>query len=124
MAQEEQAQVEQIHEKIPKKKKCVVCGDPTYSERAKFCLNCITGCKPSSVEYAVFRAIRHGELKPIAECVCVDCGKPAQHYDHRDYNKPLEVDPVCRVCNAKRGHAIPYGKTADGTPISHLVQYQ
>ena len=97
---------------------CVVCGGATYSKRAKFCRECFVGAKPSSVEYAVFSAIKRGELKPIKECICVDCGKPAQHYDHRDYNEPIKVDPVCRVCNAARGHAIPYGKTADGKPIS------
>lgn len=34
---------------------------------------------------------------------CVDCGKPAQVYDHRDYNQPIKVDPVCQKCNLKRG---------------------
>ena len=39
---------------------------------------------------------------------CVDCGKRAEHYDHRDYTKPLEVEPVCRSCNKLRGPAHPY----------------
>ena len=30
----------------------------------------------------------------------------ATQYDHRDYNKPLEVTPVCPSCNGKRGAAI------------------
>ena len=29
----------------------------------------------------------------------------AYDYDHRDYSKPLEVDPVCRRCNQMRGPA-------------------
>jgi len=29
------------------------------------------------------------------------CGKRAQVYDHRDYFKPLEVTPVCWVCNLR-----------------------
>jgi hypothetical protein len=37
---------------------------------------------------------------------CVDCGAQARDYDHRDYNKPLEVNPVCRRCNLRRGPAI------------------
>lgn len=74
----------------------------------------MTGSKPSSVEYAVVRAIRRGDLKPVRECVCVDCGAPARHYDHRDYNKPAKVEPVCKSCNARRGPAIRYGKTATG----------
>ena len=26
---------------------------------------------------------------------CVDCGLKANRYDHRDYNKPLDVESVC-----------------------------
>lgn len=40
------------------------------------------------------------------EVACVDCGKRAKHYDRRDYNKPLEVQPVCQPCNCKRGKAV------------------
>lgn len=36
---------------------------------------------------------------------CVDCDKPAREYDHRDYSRPLDVQPVCRSCNKKRGTA-------------------
>jgi len=28
-------------------------------------------------------------------------------YDHRDYFKLLEVEPVCRGCNRRRGQAFP-----------------
>ena len=37
---------------------------------------------------------------------CVDCGANATDYDHRDYNKPLDVEPVCRSCNIRRGNAV------------------
>lgn len=53
-------------------------------------------------------AIRLGFLPPIAQCVCVDCGAPAKHYDHRDYSKPLDVEPVCHACNVRRGPAISF----------------
>jgi len=36
---------------------------------------------------------------------CVDCGCRASQYDHRNYNKPKEVVPVCSSCNYKRGQA-------------------
>lgn len=36
---------------------------------------------------------------------CVDCGGVATEYEHRDYAKPLEVEPVCRGCNLRRGGA-------------------
>lgn len=39
---------------------------------------------------------------------CVDCGKPAQGYDHRNYYYPIRVDSVCQPCNAKRGEGFPY----------------
>ena len=57
---------------------------------------------------AVHKEIKAGRLKPITECICVDCGRPAEHYDHRDYNRPIDVDPVCAVCNARRGSAVEY----------------
>ena len=37
---------------------------------------------------------------------CVDCKKPADVYDHRDYGKPIDVVPVCKSCNRKRGEAL------------------
>lgn len=63
---------------------------------------------------AVKRAILNGELLPILEyTLCVDCSKPAACYDHRDYNKPLEVEPVCTSCNGLRGPAKPYPEECD-----------
>lgn len=37
---------------------------------------------------------------------CIDCGAAAQHYDHRDYSRPLNVEPVCVSCNCKRGPGV------------------
>lgn len=54
----------------------------------------------------VCSAIDAGDLPKLDGAnPCFDCGKPAQHYDHRDYGKPLDVDPVCRTCNKLRGSA-------------------
>lgn len=52
-------------------------------------------------------AKRKGELPKLNEIVvaCMDCGKRATVYDHRDYSKPLEVSPVCDSCNLRRGQA-------------------
>lgn len=56
---------------------------------------------------AVQLAVLNGLLLPVTMHRCVDCRtKPAVDYDHRDYTKPLEVDPVCRRCNLMRGHAL------------------
>ena len=54
----------------------------------------------------VERAIKKGALPSPRGLICVDCGGIASDYEHRDYAKPLEVVPVCRSCNAKRGPAI------------------
>jgi hypothetical protein len=57
--------------------------------------------------YAVSTAIRYGLLPRLdGSIACVDCAAPAQEYDHRDYSKPLEVVPVCKSCNRRRGTAI------------------
>ena len=63
----------------------------------------------------VMAAIRKGVLPRLShikklshEIMCVDCGAQAQCWDHRDYRKPLDVDPVCHRCNILRGKALPY----------------
>jgi len=55
----------------------------------------------------VREAILRGELARLPNgTLCVDCRVvPALQYDHRDYSKPLEVEPVCRRCNRRRGPA-------------------
>lgn len=58
----------------------------------------------------VSKAIRAGKLAPIHTLQCVDCaalGKKtsAEVYDHRSYDAPLVVEPVCKSHNAIRGGA-------------------
>lgn len=55
----------------------------------------------------VAQAIRRGLLPHPKGLTCADCGGAAVEYDHRDYNRPLDVAPVCRRCNLRRGKAIP-----------------
>ena len=57
---------------------------------------------------AVMIAIKRGALANLkkVETKCTDCGARATQYDHRDYNLPLQVEPVCRRCNLLRGPAI------------------
>lgn len=56
---------------------------------------------------AVYKAVRKGLIPSlkIHDIACVDCGNSATDYDHRNYDKPLEVEPVCRACNLRRGPA-------------------
>lgn len=46
-----------------------------------------------------------GELPQPQALICVDCGKDADVYDHRDYSEPLQVAAVCHSCNQLRGPA-------------------
>lgn len=55
----------------------------------------------------VSRAKKAGLLRSPRGMKCTDCDAGAIEYDHRDYNYPLVVDPVCRRCNVRRGSAIP-----------------
>lgn len=57
---------------------------------------------------AVRKAVLDGELPNLKtqEVVCSNCKNArATQYDHRDYNKPLQVAPVCASCNGKLGKA-------------------
>lgn len=61
---------------------------------------------PKNVRSVIKKEIRDGRLKKLdGSVLCVDCNRPASVYDHRDYSKPSKVDPVCFVCNARRGPA-------------------
>lgn len=53
-------------------------------------------------------AVRAGKLPRLGDgkTKCTDCRSPASQYDHRDYSRPLDVQPVCRNCNIKRGKGI------------------
>jgi len=56
-------------------------------------------------------AVARGDLPRVNDLACVDCGEyRAQCYDHRDYTKPLEVEPVCGGCNKRRGPGYPYNQ--------------
>jgi hypothetical protein len=108
--------------------KCQTCDHDLPLERhpnLKFCEPCKKrrtadsvrhSVKKSGAEgaYAVMRlAIRLGLLAHPKNFSCVDCGFPAHAYDHRDYNKPLDVAPVCYTCNRKRGAALPFVRIDD-----------
>jgi hypothetical protein len=87
---------------------CIDCGNPHSRHPSTWrCQPCNDAL--SAVRYAarlaVLRAVRSGALAPAAECLCIDCEASAMDYDHRDYSRPLEVDPVCRKCNQRRGPA-------------------
>ncbi len=85
---------------------CILCGGPTLRHtQAIYCRQCRRGAERmrSAAHRAVKQAIIRGTLLPLATQYCVGCGAFAVAYDHRDYSKPLAVDPVCRSCNRRRG---------------------
>jgi hypothetical protein len=56
---------------------------------------------------AVYLAVQRGDLPRLDGTIkCTDCPNKARHYDHRDYTKPLDVQPVCVSCNRLRGTAL------------------
>jgi hypothetical protein len=54
---------------------------------------------------AVGALVYAGRIQPAWALSCVDCAAPASEYDHRDYGRPLDVEPVCHSCNIRRGPA-------------------
>jgi len=93
---------------------CRVC-DSEIQDRhhsAKLCFPCADHKENGGhkAHAKVKKAIKDGFLSPVKHLKCLDCGSQAEIYDHKDYNKPLEVEPVCRSCNRKRGSAIPLSK--------------
>ena len=95
---------------------CSICSGEIINRdpRAKHCWDCsesygiLNGARKAIA--AVAKAVKKGLLPSVKTLTCVDCGRPGECYDHRDYNKPLDVVPVCRKCNYRRGSAIPVKK--------------
>lgn len=94
------------------KRHCKACGSVIARDRMNISPYCSTRCA-SEVNAISNRACRKvkqavaaGHIAPIVEGTkCVDCGGQAQEFDHREYCKPLAVDPVCHRCNLRRGPA-------------------
>jgi hypothetical protein len=102
-------------------RKCLRCGHEWYPKVPGTPLRC-GKCKtpywdtPPTNEFAgmrnkaillVQREKYAGRLPVLSQVTtaCVDCGKRAVYYEHRDYKQPLNVVPVCASCNCKRGKA-------------------
>ncbi len=62
----------------------------------------------ASARSMVHYAIKNGKLKCLKKNVifCAYCKCRATVYDHRDYNRPLDVTPCCYSCNVRLGMAI------------------
>jgi hypothetical protein len=94
---------------------CLECGEGEWVAGSNAGFVCYSCSPPEErdplgkqrAHAAVANAIRTGKLPHPTECLCADCGGPAIEFDHRDYNEPLSVAPVCRGCNLRRGPAVP-----------------
>lgn len=89
-------------------KTCFDCGQEINRlgyRSAVYCLPCAN--KRVDIGLLASRKVKAqidaGAMPHPSLCVCVDCGDKARDYDHRDYGKPLDVEPVCRRCNILRG---------------------
>ena len=67
----------------------------------------LMGKRRSKSALWVSKAIKLGIIHHHSFCACVDCGRPAECYDHRDYTMPHIIVPVCARCDSKRGEAKP-----------------
>ena len=81
------------------KTNCQFCGNGITGRHhlAKLCLQCVQnefGKNQRKAILLVHHAVKKGTLQPAKNCKCVDCGLDAFCYDHRDYDKPLDVVPV------------------------------
>ena len=88
---------------------CVRCAKPCGREaQSKYCWPCNdkTEAERAVAYRAVRKAVKLGELPSVDTQYCVDCGAFAEMYDHRDYQRPTDVVPVCRRCNILRGPAL------------------
>ena len=70
----------------------------------------------------VYSAIRSGRLPSLSagNIPCTDCGSAAQVYEHRDYRRSLDVEPVCRPCNARRGEGEPFRSNPKWRPDDEI----
>ena len=110
---------------------CHSCKEPKKNLFAYYCRECTAAratrratqfqrAKPLAKKaiVAVNKAIKEGLLEPPSKYICLDCGGKAEVYDHRNYHKPLNVEPVCRSCNSFRGPATPYKRNKQ---IDHKI---
>lgn len=94
--------------------KCAECKTEFVgSNQAQLCWSCnrevcrLRVAMTALATRAVAKEIRLGNLEHPSQLKCIDCGVQAEQYDHRDYTKHLEIQPVCTRCNIRRGPGAP-----------------
>jgi len=46
--------------------------------------------------------VARGKLISATHLACIGCGKMGAEYHHENYDKPLDVIPLCRKCHSPR----------------------
>jgi hypothetical protein len=96
---------------------CVDCGKIAETRKLR-CGECIRlarnarhnryGNRHGAIHMAVHRAVKSGKL--VVERECQLCGSNENiHLHHEDYDRPLDVVPLCRVCHVRVHHKLKYG---------------
>ena len=62
--------------------------------------------KRNRVSWKMQNAIRSGRLPRANTLSCAVCGEPAEHYHHDNYDKPLDVIPLCRQCHVEHHRSV------------------
>jgi len=99
-------------------RECFHCGGSTEGAGRYYCSVCKSEqvLRSNEAVKVVGSMVANGILPSPQELDCADCGKTAEHYDHRDYAEPEKVEPVCRACNCSRGPARISGFTRPDIP--------
>jgi hypothetical protein len=94
-----------------KKARCYVCKQTKLiSKRRGSKFTCVECAEPLRQQRRAARciltmAIKAGFIRSHHGQQCVDCGAPAIGLEHREYSRPLDVEPICNSCNFRRGPA-------------------
>lgn len=86
---------------------CAKCSHKRYIERETKMMARFHPLRKKALAIVAY-AKKTGQIASLAgnkRIRCKDCNAIAEVWDHRDYAKPLEVEPVCYSCNSKRGSA-------------------
>lgn len=110
---------------------CSVCGKK-HERKHPYCLNCNaryarenrpthSNLPPLQKKKAICRSYANVYLKRglLEKKPCKYCGDEDSQMHHDDYDKPLEVDWVCRFCHLSVHRYLDDGKTAG--EINNLV---
>lgn len=92
---------------------CGYCGKAAFGNSLKngaLCDSCqFARVQEQQEAYRVFRlAVMDGLIRrlPDGETACIHCDAPATCWEHRDYRKPIDVQPACDSCNTRLGRGM------------------